>query len=314
MTDHLGGGPRLPGPANPLLGLPEASRASSSFLDLLGTASPLASGHGIGGLAGPPSAPEVGVTHGTTVLALRFAGGVVMAGDRRAVEGFQIADERIEKVFPVDEYATVAIAGAAGQATEIVRLFQTEVEHYEKVEGEHLSLEGKANRLAQMIRANLPSAMQGLVVVPLFAGFDLQRGEGRIFRYDVTGGRWEEADYHATGSGGVFARGTLKKRWQPGMDRTTAIRAAVEALYDASQEDVATGGPDIRKGVFPSMKVVTEAGIGVVPDDEIRTVFGAILDDAGAASGWVATGPAREQHDVPGASASAGGPTGRAEA
>jgi proteasome beta subunit len=255
--------------------------------------------------AGGDQAASLNVAHGTTVLALRFADGVVMAGDRRAVEGFQIADERIEKVFPVDEYATVAIAGAAGQATEIVRLFQTEVEHYEKVEGEHLSLEGKANRLGQMIRANLPQAMQGLVVVPLFAGFDLQAGEGRIFRYDVTGGRWEEADYHATGSGGVFARGTLKKRWQPAMDRDAAVRAVVEALYDASQEDVATGGPNVRAGVYPSVKIVTSAGIEVVPDERIRSAFESILEGSAETSHWVASSPAREAHDVPGASEAA---------
>src|SRR5205809_5804512 len=170
------------------------------------------------------------IAHGTTVLALKCAGGVVMAGDRRAVEGFTIADERIDKVFPADESSAIAIAGAAGQATEIVRLFQTELEHYEKVEGDRLSLEGKANRLAQMIRQNFPMALQGLVVVPLFAGFDERHGGGRIFRYDVTGGRWEEADFHATGSGALPARGTLKKRWQPGLDRTAAIQAAVEAL------------------------------------------------------------------------------------
>jgi len=271
---------------------------TSSFVDVLRSASPLA------GPASPPGAAgaELSVPHGTTVLALRFEGGVVMAGDRRAVEGFQIADERIEKVFPVDEFAAVAIAGAAGQATEIVRLFQTEVEHYEKVEGEHLSLEGKANRLGQMIRANLPQAMQGLVVVPLFAGFDLQQHEGRIFRYDVTGGRWEEADYHATGSGGVFARGTLKKRWQPNMDRAGAVRAVIEALWDASQEDVATGGPNVRIGVYPSVKVVTAAGIEVVGDDEIRDAFESILEASAATSHWVASGPARETHDVPGAS------------
>ena len=279
---------------------------TSSFLDVL-----KASGPSLPEARGTASTPvDLSIPHGTTVLALRFDGGVVMAGDRRAVEGFQIADERIEKVFPVDEYATVAIAGAAGQATEIVRLFQTEVEHYEKVEGTHLSLEGKANRLAQMIRANLPAAMQGLVVVPLFAGYDIQRGEGRIFRYDVTGGRWEEADFHATGSGGVFARGSLKKRWQPGMDRGAAVRSATEALYDASQEDVATGGPDVRKGVFPSMKVVTAAGIEVVGDDEIRDVFTGILEEAGASPHWVASSPAREQHDVPGASDAGDRPSG----
>jgi proteasome beta subunit len=219
------------------------------------------------------------VAHGTTVLALKFEGGVVMAGDRRAVEGFSIADERIEKVFPADDLSAVAIAGAAGQATEIVRLFQTELEHYEKVEGERLSLEGKANRLAQMIRANFPMALQGLAVVPLFAGFDERRQEGRLFRYDVTGGRWEEADFHATGTGALAARGSLKKRWRPGMTREEAIRAAVEALYDASQEDVATGGPNPLRGIYPTVKTITRDGVQSVPDEEVRVAFEAIVGE-----------------------------------
>jgi proteasome beta subunit len=219
--------------------------------------------------------PEI--PHGTTVLALKFGNGVVMAGDRRATEGFSIADERIEKVFPADETSAVAIAGAAGQATEIVRLFQTELEHYEKVEGDRLSMEGKANRLAQMIRQNFPMALQGLVVVPLFAGYDERRSEGRIFRYDATGGRWEEADYHSTGSGSLHARGTLKKRWRPAMDRIDAIRAAVEALYDASQEDVATGGPNPIRGIFPTVKTITADGVMEVPEDEVRAAFEAIV-------------------------------------
>jgi proteasome beta subunit len=213
------------------------------------------------------------------VLALRFDGGVIMAGDRRAVEGFTIADERIEKVFPADDLSAIAIAGAAGQAVEIVRLFQTELEHYEKVEGDRLSLEGKANRLAQLIRGNFAMALQGLVVVPLFAGFDERRDEGRIFRYDVTGGRWEEADYHSTGSGSVHARGTLKKRWRPGLDRDSAVRAAVEALYDASQEDVATGGPNALRGIYPSVKTITADGVNPVPDDDVGAAFEAILGE-----------------------------------
>jgi len=160
-----------------------------------------------------PSGDATAMTfaHGTTVLALKYADGCIMAGDRRATEGYTIADERIDKVFPADESSAIAIAGAAGQATEMVRLFQTEIEHYEKVEGDRLSLEGKANRLGQMIRQNFPMAMQGLVVVPLFAGYDERRKEGRLFRYDVTGGRWEEADYHSTGSGSLHARGSLKE-------------------------------------------------------------------------------------------------------
>ncbi|HET7483158.1 MAG TPA: proteasome subunit beta, partial [Actinomycetota bacterium] len=169
-------------------------------------------------LSGPVHAPE-----GTTVLALRYGDGVIVAGDRRATEGFQIAHRSIEKVFAADDLSAVAIAGAAGPAVEMVRLFQTELEHYEKVEGERLTLEGKANKLSQMIRANLPAAMQGLVVVPLFAGYDEGRRQGRIFKYDVTGGRYEEDDYHATGSGGKDARSTLKKRFRHGMSRDDAV-------------------------------------------------------------------------------------------
>jgi proteasome beta subunit len=251
--------------------------ANPSFSDLVRAASdgrePWVSGRE--GQSGPGPA----VPHGTTVLALKYADGVVMAGDRRAVEGFTIADERIDKVFPADESSAVAIAGAAGQATEIVRLFQTELEHYEKVEGDRLSLEGKANRLAQMIRQNFPMALQGLVVVPLFAGFDERRAEGRLFRYDATGGRWEEADFHATGSGALPARGTLKKRWRPRLDRTGAVRAAVEALYDASQEDVATGGPNPTRGIYPTVKTITADGVVTVPEEEVRAAFDAIVDE-----------------------------------
>src|SRR5436309_6800870 len=200
--------------------------ASPSFIDLLAESresAPAVTGRLPEGMAAP---------HGTTVLSLKFDGGVIIAGDRRATEGYSIADEKIDKVFAADDYSAIAIAGAAGQATEIVKLFQTELEHYEKVQGDRLSLEGKANRLAQMIRQNFPMALQGLVVVPLFAGFDVRRGEGRLFRYDVTGGRWEEADYHSTGSGSLHARGTLKKRWRSGLSRQEAVRVAVEALYD----------------------------------------------------------------------------------
>jgi proteasome beta subunit len=173
--------------------------------------------------------------------------------------------------------SAVAIAGVAGQATEIVRLFQTELEHYEKVEGDRLSLEGKANRLAQMIRSNFPMALQGLVVVPLFAGYDERRSEGRLFRYDVIGGRWEEADYHSTGSGALHARGSLKRGWRPGLDRSSAVRLAVEALYDASQEDAATGGPNPLRGIYPTVKAITARGVETVPEDEVRTAFEAIV-------------------------------------
>jgi proteasome beta subunit len=275
VTDPNPGGsrpgdvPGFPGPAYPL-------GANPSFSDLLRAAT--AGREPWTSLPAAPGGPSV--PHGTTVLAIKYADGVVMAGDRRAIEGFTIADERIDKVFPADDSSAVAIAGAAGQATEIVRLFQTELEHYEKVEGDRLSLEGKANRLAQMIRQNFPMALQGLVVVPLFAGFDERRREGRLFRYDATGGRWEEADYHATGSGALPARGTLKKRWQPSMDRAAAVRAAVEALYDASQEDVATGGPDPTRGIYPTVKTITAEGVIPVGEDEVRAAFEAIVGQA----------------------------------
>ncbi len=234
------------------------------------------------------------VPHGTTVLGLKYADGVIVAGDRRAVEGFTIADERIDKVFPADEHSAVAIAGAAGQATEIVRLFQTELEHYEKVEGDRLSVEGKANRLAQLIRQNFPFALQGLVVVPLFAGYDEAKGEGRLFRYDVTGGRWEEADFHATGSGALHARGTLKKRWRGDLDRQGAIRAAVEALYDASQEDVATGGPNPLRGIFPTVRTITAGGVEMVSEEEVSRAFEAILGETHEAHKELGGSPARE--------------------
>jgi proteasome beta subunit len=245
--------------------------ANPSFADVLRRAGQTPPAPAGGGDAGVPLAQA------TTILALRFADGVVMAGDRRATEGYSIADERIEKVFPADEHSAIAIAGTAGQAIEIVRLFQTELEHYEKVEGDRLSLEGKANRLAMMIRQNFGYAMQGLIVVPLFGGYDLRRSVGRVFRYDVTGGRWEEFDYHATGSGGQHAKSTLKKRWAPNMDQAGAVRAAVEALHDASQEDVATGGIDRIRGIYPTMKTITTAGVADVPEDEIRVAFDTIV-------------------------------------
>jgi len=222
--------------------------------------------------AGPPGLPR-----GTTILAIRFAEGVVVAGDRQATEGFQVAHRRIEKVYRADEYSAIAIAGVAGPSIEMARLFQTELEHYEKVEGDGLSLEGKANKLAQMIRMNLPAALQGLVVIPIFAGFDLRRGEGRIFKYDLTGGRYEETDYYATGSGGKDARATLKKLYRPGCSREEAIRLAAEALVDAAEEDVGTGGPDPIRGIWPSVKVISRSGFEEVPEAEVQRHFEAVL-------------------------------------
>ncbi len=247
--------------------------ANPSFFDLVASTRPEVLPH-----PGVTAEELRALPHGTTVLGLKFAGGVVFAGDRRATEGYAIADDKMDKVFAADDYSAIAIAGVAGQAIEIVHLFQLELEHYEKITGDRLSLEGKANRLGQMIRGNFPLAVQGLVVVPLFGGFDERRNEGRIFYYDATGGRWEEEDFHATGSGGRPAKSSLKKRWRPGLDRTEGIRVAVEALVDASQEDVATGGPDPARGIYPTVVVVTSAGAETVGADEIRAAYEAIVE------------------------------------
>jgi len=215
--------------------------------------------------------------HGTTILALKYLDGVVISADRQATEGYQVASRHIEKVYKTDEYSAIAIAGVAGPCIEMVKLFQVELEHYEKLEGEVLALEGKANKLAQMVRGNLPAAMQGLVVIPILAGYDGRKNEGRIFKYDVTGGRYEESAYYATGSGGKDARNTLKKFYRDGMSRDQAVQLALEALLDASEEDVATGGPDLIRGIYPSLKTVTEAGTNDLPEAEIRQLCERLL-------------------------------------
>jgi proteasome beta subunit len=217
------------------------------------------------------------VPHGTTVVALRYADGVVMAGDRRATAGNIIAHHAMQKVFPADRFSAVAIAGTAGMAIEMVRLFQVQLEHYEKVEGATLSLEGKANQLAQMVRQQLPLAMQGFAVVPLFAGFDTARDMGRIFNYDVTGGHYEDTDFQATGSGGRDARSTVKLGWREGMARDEAVDLAIQSLYDAADEDSATGGPDPVRGIYPIIAVVDAAGYREVPEDEVAERFSALV-------------------------------------
>lgn len=247
---------------------------SSSFTEFLaGYAPELLPGRGTALPVGEiPAAP-----HGTTIVALAFDGGVVMAGDRRATMGSQIASREIEKVFPADEFSAVGIAGTAGLAVELVRLFQLELEHYEKIEGSLLSLDGKANRLSTMIRGNLGLAMQGLAVVPLFAGYDTDRAIGRIFSYDVTGGRYEEHQHHSVGSGSVFARGSLKKLWRPGLDADHAVRVAVEALVDAADDDSATGGPDESRAIYPVVATVTAAGYLRVPDTQLAATVTEVL-------------------------------------
>ena len=244
----------------------------SSFTDFLRLHDPslLPSGRSMGNIA---STSPVEVPHGTTIVALKCADGIVMAGDRRATMGNVIASRDIEKVFATDDYSCIGIAGTAGVALEIVRLFQVELEHYEKIEGVLLSLDGKANRLASMLRSNLGMAMQGLAVVPLFAGFDLSEQTGRIFSYDVTGGRYEEHDHHSIGSGSMFARGALKKLWSPGMAQADVTRIAVAALYDAADDDSATGGPDLTRGIFPIVTVVDADGYRRLTDDELEPII-----------------------------------------
>ncbi|MFD7589244.1 proteasome subunit beta [Kitasatospora sp. NPDC059811] len=248
---------------------------SSSFVDFLAEHRPeLIPGH-----RGLPAGAVIEAPHGTTIVAAVFDGGVVIAGDRRATMGNVIAQRDMEKVFPADEYSAVGIAGTAGLAIEMVRLFQLELEHYEKIEGAVLSLEGKANRLTAMIRGNLGMAMQGLAVVPLFAGYDLDLGRGRIFNYDVTGGRSEERGFAATGSGSVFARGSMKKLYRDGLTADQAATLVVQALYDAADDDSATGGPDLARKIFPIVSLITEEGFRRLADAEVTEIAVAITDE-----------------------------------
>ena len=246
---------------------------SSSFTEFLSAHAPslLPSGRGL------PAGAAIDAPHGTTIVSLTYDGGVVMAGDRRATMGNLIANRDMDKVFATDEFSLVGIAGTAGLAIELVKLFQVELEHYEKIEGALMSLEGKANRLASMIRGNLGMAMQGLAVVPLFAGFDPAAGTGRIFSYDVTGGCYEERDHHSVGSGSLFARGALKKLYRRSGTVDDAVRCAVEALYDAADDDSATGGPDVGRRIWPSVGIVDDSGARFLLDDEIAPVVDAII-------------------------------------
>ncbi len=245
-------------------GLPAAYLAtgSSSFAEFLAAHDPsLLPGAGVTGVNGATAGSRIEAPHGTTVVALTYPGGVVMAGDRRATMGNIIAQRDIEKVFQADEWSCVGIAGTAGIAVEMVRLFQVELEHYEKIEGVTLSVEGKANRLSLMLRGNLGLAMQGLAVVPLFAGYDPESEGGRIFSYDVTGGRYEEHRHHGVGSGSMFARGSLKKLWREDLSARDAVSVAIEALFDAADDDSATGGPDLARRIFPVVAQVDAAGV-----------------------------------------------------
>jgi proteasome beta subunit len=266
------------------------SVGTSSFADFLAVGAPglLAGARGanVPGLGAPlPAAPHGAgqsvpdVPHGTTIVAVDFADGVIMAGDRRSTAGNVIAQRDIEKVLRSDDFSCVGISGVAGIGLELVRLFQLELEHYEKIEGRTLSLDGKANRLATFVRSNLSGAMQGLVVVPLFAGFDEEAGKGRIFSYDVAGGRYEERRFHAIGSGSVFARGSLKKLYTDRMSADDAVLTCMQSLYDAADDDSATGGPDLTRNIYPVVAVITEDGFRRLTDEEAGQYAQAVVSE-----------------------------------
>jgi proteasome beta subunit len=259
---------------------------SSSFTDLLTSAAPdLLPGRGSARLAADAVTSAGGgaggqeVPHGTTIVAAVCAEGVVMAGDRRATSGNMISQRDIDKVFRCDEFSCAGISGAAGIGIDMLRLFQVELEHYEKLEGRSLSLEGKANRLAGLVRSNLGAAMQGLVAVPLLAGYDEETGHGRIFNYDVTGGRYEERRFSCLGSGSVFARGALKKLYRDGMSAQDVALACMQALYDAADDDSATGGPDITRQIFPVIATVTADGFKQLSEEEAGRYALAVVDE-----------------------------------
>jgi proteasome beta subunit len=250
-------GPRLPAPY--------LSAGNSSFADFLAVAAP---GLLPGARAAGGGSMALDLPHGTTIVAAACDAGVVMAGDRRATAGNMISQRDIEKVFRSDDYSCIGIAGVAGIGIDLVRIYQVELEHYEKIEGRTLSMEGKANRLAGLVKSNLGIAMQGLIVVPLFAGYDEDSGTGRIFSYDVAGGRYEEHRFHAIGSGSVFARGSLKKLYRDGMALPDTVLACMQALYDAADDDSATGGPDLTRRIFPVVATVTAEGYQRLTDAE----------------------------------------------
>lgn len=222
---------------------------------------------------------ELKITHGTTVVAAKYADGVIIAGDRRATSGNLISYRTMEKVFKADRWSGVAIAGAAGPAIEMVKLFQLQLEHYEKVEGHSLSLEGKANQLSQMLRNHLPAAMQGMAVVPIFAGFDRRRDYGRLFAFDVTGGRYEEEDYVASGSGSLHARTVIKLGHRDNLSREEGVDLLIKALFTAADDDSATGGPDSMRGIYPLIATITTDGYEAVEEQEIADRFATVIAD-----------------------------------
>lgn len=232
----------------------------------------------------PVAAHDLGVPHATTCVALRYDGGVVMAGDRRATSGNLISHRTMEKVVQADRHSGVAIAGSAGPAMEMVRLFQLQLEHYEKVEGSSISLEGKANQLSAMVRGNLPAAMQGMVVVPIFAGYDLLRSTGRLWDFDATGGRYEERDYVATGSGSLHAGTVVKVGFRSNLSRDEAVDLAARSLWEAADADSATGGPDVLRGIYPVIASIDAEGWQRLEDEDLAQRYERIIAEVATRS------------------------------
>jgi proteasome beta subunit len=259
-------------------GLPDAlfTPGTGSFTQFLTSYAPdLLPANRLG--AGGTGALEI--EHSTTVMAATFADGVVVAGDRRATQGNFISKRHAEKVHQADEFSAVATSGASGIGLEMVKLFQVELEHYEKTEGHTLSLEGKANRLSSLVRGNLGAAMQGLAVIPLFAGYDVHAGVGRIFTYEVAGGVYESPEFDGIGSGSIFARGAMKKLYAPGMTEQDVVTVCLQALYDAAEDDAATSGPDVARQIYPRVAVVTAEGYRMMSDEEVTALAGPIVED-----------------------------------
>jgi proteasome beta subunit len=253
----------------------------SSFSDLLRRQAPellpMNAGHHIGAAAGD------GLPHGTTIVALTFPGGVVMAGDRRATQGNMIASRDVKKVYITDDYTATGIAGTAAVAVEFARLYAVELEHYEKVEGVPLTFPGKVNRLATMVRGNLGAALQGFVALPLLAGYDLGDSNpetaGRIVSFDAAGGwNFEEEGYQSVGSGSIFAKSSIKKLYSQVTDADSALRVAIEGLYDAADDDSATGGPDLVRGIYPTAVVLAAEGAEEVPEERIAALAHEVIE------------------------------------
>ena len=283
MSGYFDGGPRQPGAfaARSFMEarIPSFTHFLASYApDLLPGFRGLGSLPGGSGSAGADNDLIKNLPHATTIVAAACERGVVIAGDRRSTAGNMIAKRDVEKVFRSDEFSAMGIAGVASVGLEFVRLFQVELEHYEKMEGRSLSLEGKANRLATMIRGNIGGAMQGLAVVPLFAGYDEETSTGRIFSYDVAGGPYEEHRYHSIGSGSVFAKSALKKLYSDDMAVSDAVLACVQALYDAADDDSATGGPDLTRRIFPVIATITDDGFRRLPDTESAEFAQQVVD------------------------------------